>query len=354
MPKKKGQSKKTRAQAFSDITLNDSADAPKPVARVKKSVTTDVVISELSWDQIDEGDLDIIEDSNGTKGFVLKKKRNNSRTESEDIDSRPGVIYPEIIWYLICWYIKPEDIGHFAGINKATYAITKRESFWRNLYKRYCQYHPKLPERLSLENSYTQYGLRQRVIRALYHTYDIFIKRIREQSIHDSQSHLLVKRRCTNVWYCKGLSHWYVYFKFKKLHHTQRINTSKDINIIEELGRIDANSDEDTQVLQVTCQNFHQIPPLMGLTLSSVSVMLSQGLRHRRLHLGFNSGDHNVSKNILPECTVVIDTVINIHVFDWWHPKYPHFDNQLPISLSGDESVPVLKKDFFTVCNKEL
>ncbi|CAG5002596.1 unnamed protein product [Parnassius apollo] len=356
MPKKKGHKKKANNQALADFTLNDCANASKPVLKVKKSVTTEAVVSELSWDEINEDELDIVEevDVDGIKSVVLKKKRSHSRTETEDVDSRPGNVYPEIIWYLISWYIKPEDIGHFARINKSTYSITKRESFWRTLYKRHCQYHPKLPDRLCLENSYKLYGLRQRVIRALYHTYDVFVKRVLQQAAHDCRPHQLVKRRCVNVWYCKGTTYWSVYFKFKKLQPMKRIEMNKNVDFIEELGRIDANPDEDTQVLQVTCQNFYQVPPLMGMTLSSVSVVLAQGFRHRRLHLGFNTGDHNVSRNILPECSVVLDTVINFYVFDWWHPKYPHFDNPLPLNVMDDESVPVLKKDFFTVCKGDL
>lgn len=233
--------------------MNDSANALKPVARVIKSVTTDSVVSDLAWDEISEDDLDIVEekDADGTKSIVFKKKRNHSKTDIND-SGRPGIVYPEIIWYLISWYIKPEDIGNFAAINKATYAITKRESFWRTLYYRYCQYHPKLPQRLCIENSYKLYGLRQRVIRALYHTYDVFIKRILQQAPHDCQPHQLVKRRCVNVWYCKGPSHWSVYFKLKKLQPMRRVEMNRNIDFIEELGRIDANPDEDSQVLQVS------------------------------------------------------------------------------------------------------
>lgn len=232
---------------FPDFTINDCANAPKAVSRVKKATPTETVTPEMTWEQMDD-DFDIIEEVNadGTKSFVYKKKRNNSKVE-DNIEDRPGVVYPEIVWYLISRYIKPDDIGTFARINKATYAITKRESFWRTLYKRYCQNNPKLPERLRLENGYKLYGLRQRVIRALYHTYDVFIKKVLQQAAHDSRPHLLVKRRCVNMWYCKGSSHWSIYFKFKRPCLMPRIET----NIIEELGRIDANPEEDNQVMQV-------------------------------------------------------------------------------------------------------
>ncbi|XP_034829137.1 transmembrane protein 183 [Maniola hyperantus] len=343
MPKKKGKKKGTN----SDFTINDCANAPKPVSRVKKSVTTEPK-PEKSWDELQDDDFDIIEETNadGTKSFVYKKKRNHSKSET-DFQECPGVVYPEIVWYLISSYIKPEDVGNFAGINQATYSITKRESFWRALYKRYCQNNPKLPEKLRIENNYKLYGLRQRVIRALYHTYDVFIQKVQRQASHDSHPHELVRRRCVNVWYCKGPTYWSVYFKLKKLK-PERV---KRVHFIEELGRIDANPEEDSQVLQVTCQSFYEVPPLMGMTLSSVSVVLSQGFRHHRLHLGFNTGHYNICRNIIPEHSVVIDTVVNILVYDWWHPKYPHFENKLPSSMRDEESLPVLKKDFFTLCN---
>lgn len=347
MPKKKGKKKALKA-VNADFTINDSANAPKPVGRVKKSVETEAV-PEKTWEDLQDDDFDIIEGLNadGTKNFVYKKKRNHSKTETENNDN--AIEYPEIVWYLISPYIKPEDVGNFARINKATYAITKRESFWRALYKRYCQNNPKLPEKLRIENSYKLYGLRQRVIRALYHTYDVFVKKISQQATQESQPHQLVRRRCVNVWYCKAQSYWFVYFKLKKSNTDTRV---KSLDFIEELGRIDANPEMDSQVLQVTCQQFYEVPPLMGMTLSSVSVVLSQGFRHHRLHLGFNTGHYNVSRNVIPECTVVIDTVVNILVYDWWHPKYPNFESRLP--LMDEESLPVLKKDFFTSCNKDL
>lgn len=148
------------------------------MSRVKKAAATEV-IPEKSWDELQDDDFDIVEKTNadGTKVFVYKKKKNHSKSET-DLNERPGIVYPEIVWYLISPYIKPEDVGNFAGINQATYAISKRESFWRALYKRYCQRSPKLPDNLRIENNYKLYGLRQKVIRALYHTYDAFILKV--------------------------------------------------------------------------------------------------------------------------------------------------------------------------------
>ncbi|XP_073955251.1 transmembrane protein 183-like [Choristoneura fumiferana] len=347
MPKKKGPRKVTD----SDFTINDSANAPKPVSRLKKSTSsTSTVPTELSWDEIDT-DTDIIEevDEDGAKKFVSKKQ--SSKAE-QDLENRPGVLYPEIIFYLISKYIKPEQISSFSGINRACYACTKREMFWRNLYKKYCQNHPRLPERLKIENSFKVYGLRQRVIRALFHTYKVFDLRIQRDAAQDSEPHRLVGRRCVNVWFCKGPVHCMVYFKLKKLT-PQRPYVDAG-NMIDELGRIDANPEEDCQTLQISCLSVHEVPPLMGMTLTKLSVVLSQGFRYRRVHLGFSTSSHNMSRGILPEKSMVIDSVVNIHVFDWWHPRYPPFDNKLPSHLRDEESLPVLKKDFFNIREGEL
>ncbi|XP_026748810.1 transmembrane protein 183 isoform X2 [Galleria mellonella] len=344
MPKKKNQKKNNM-----DVTINDCANALKPVSRIKKSMSTDQapVTLDVSWDHIEDEDFDIVEEINadGTKNFVYKEKRTRSYYKSNR-DNRPGIVYPEIVWYFISAHIKPEDVGRFAGINKATYAITKRESFWRGLYKRYCADDPRLPQKLRIENSFKVYGLRQRVIRALYHTYHVFVEKVVQQAIHDSRPHQLVRRKCVNVWFRRKGPHWAIYFKLKKPSLMERLHT--DVDFLEELGRIDANPEENSQVLQVTCKNFFEVPPLMGMTLSSLSIVLSQGFRHHRLHLGFNTGSYYCN-DILPEYSVVLDTVVNIIVFDWWHPKYPDFDDTLPSNIKDDESVPVLKNDFFTI-----
>lgn len=105
---------------------------------------------------------------------------------------------------------------------------------------------------------------------------------------------------------------------------------------------------------QITCQSIHEIPPLMGMSLTKLSVVLSQGFRYRKVLLGFSTNSHNISRGILPEKSVVIDSVVNIYVYDWWHPRYPPFDNKLPSYLRDEESLPVLKKDFFNIREGEL
>lgn len=236
---------------ITDFTINDSANAPKPITRIKKVNTVEKVPD--TWDDIGIDEFDVIEETapDGSKKLVYKKKRSQCSLKSENIDNQQGVVYPEIVWYLISQFINPEDVGYFACINKTTYAITKCGSFWRGLYSRFCENNRKLPETLIIGKNFRVYGLRQRVIRALYHTYDVFINKVSQQTIYDSHPHNLVKCRCVNVWFCKGTNYWTVFFKLKKSQLFKRVET---VDVIEELGRIDANPEENTQVLKVGIQ----------------------------------------------------------------------------------------------------
>ncbi|KAJ8707603.1 hypothetical protein PYW07_011280 [Mythimna separata] len=329
MTKKKG--KKNVSQ---DFTINDCANAPKPVKAIRKPAPVLKPAMEPAWDDV-EDDTEIVSETaeDGTKQLVYTKKKK----DKTPIEERPGIEYPEILFYLISRYIKPEDIGTFAKINKAACAVTKSKAFWILQYKRYCENHPKLPDRLRAD-SLKAYGLRQTVIRALYHTYDKFTRRICRTDAHPS---ILVSWVCVNVWYNRGLTYWNVYFKLKKPQvHSSQSPVDKDL--IEELGRVDANPEEGAQVLMVTCKGFDRIPALQGMTLSTVKMVLSQGYRHHTLHLGFNSSCYSV-KGIVPECEIILDAVVKAIVCSWWHPQYPHSGNFIP----RQDQPLLLLKDFF-------
>lgn len=231
-----------------------------------KKQNLDVLLKDCTWDQIDS-DLTIDPEDElnpeGSKTLVFRKRQQTNSLS--DVEERPGIEYPEIVWYLISKFIRPEDVGRFAGINHVTYSLTKTEYFWRTLYNRYCAKHPKLPEQLKLENGYRVYGLRQRVIRALYHTYKVFLDRIGKLNSYDSKPHELVKRRCVNMWYSKETT-WSFYFKFKKTSNFQRI---KSKNFIEELGNIDANPENDSQILQVNI--YFILTNIYNLNISTTS-----------------------------------------------------------------------------------
>lgn len=198
---------------------------------------------ERNWDDLPEDSEVEPEVQDGQITLVYKNKKKNTEPP---LDNRPGKEYPEIIFYLLSKYIKPEDIASFARINKSAYLVTKSKAFWMLQYKRHCENHPKLPEKLRFE-SLKSYGLRQTVIRSLYHTYDVLNYRIVRKEIPPNR---LVSWVCVNVWYNRGLTYWNVYFKLKRPQmYEKRISVDEDL--IEEMGRIDANPEEGAQVLMV-------------------------------------------------------------------------------------------------------
>lgn len=96
-------------------------------------------------------------------------------------------------------------------------------------------------------------------------------------------------------------------------------------DLLEMLEDVCANEDEHCKVLEVTCSDFVLLPPIIGQTLSFVSLTLSRGLFHQKLQLGFSSGVISSHCKVVDGVTeIVLDPVISYRILDWWHPTYPH------------------------------
>lgn len=67
--------------------------------------------------------------------FFLDKKNRRKKVNSENGD-RDTFSYPMDIWQILSRYIKPEDVGRFAGICRSANAVVNSPSFWFSLYKR--------------------------------------------------------------------------------------------------------------------------------------------------------------------------------------------------------------------------
>lgn len=137
------------------------------------------------------------------------------------------------------------------------------------------------------------------------------------------------------MWYkCMKNQTWVYYFKLKEkvdisLSHSAYTGRRHLPDILEMLEDVCANQDEHCKILEVTCSEFVMLPPVIGLTLSSVSLNLSHGLCNQRLQLGFNSGI--VSSGYKGGDTeVILDPVVSYRILNWWHPSYPH-DYNIPI-----------------------
>nr|CAD7453744.1 unnamed protein product [Timema tahoe] len=331
-----------------NITLNDFANSRYSTgkARIKKAATNNVVreVKELSthtdtrawYDKLEdyEGDFEFVEeeDEDGARAVVMKRApRRRKKTISEDQSSNIGGIdYPLDIWFLISEHIRPEDVSIFAGICKSALHVTNTAKFWFHLYKRHYRSVPNLPERLQPECMVRLYGLRTCVIRALHFMYPPFVNKVKAITTFEEDPHVLTKRQCVLMWIKKCKNQWLFFFKLKQSRFVIGRGPAikaRQPDLLEMLEDVSSNHDEGCKVLQVTCLNYISIPVVLGLTLCSVSLTLSQGLRFHRLQLLFGS-EHSCytlgSSSSLGGSPVVLDPVVNIRVLDWWHPLYPH------------------------------
>lgn len=138
------------------------------------------------------------------------------------------------------------------------------------------------------------------------------------------------------MWYKRlKSSNWVYYFKLREkvdMSLSHSTPTQRNLpDILEMLEDVCANQDEYCKVLEVTCSDFVMLPPIIGLTLSSVSLTLSRGLLHQKMELGFNSGIFSTDyKSIDGNTDIILDPVLSYRILDWWHPAYPH-DYNIPV-----------------------
>ncbi|KAJ9578673.1 hypothetical protein L9F63_005097 [Diploptera punctata] len=339
-------SQKNLNKVLGDVTLNDYANSPisNGKGRLKKAASNSVVreVKELTAEADDrawyekledyEGDFEFVEEDGEAAVIVRRQPRRRKKTWSESEADNGGVEYPLDIWFLISEHIRPEDVSTFARICKSALHVVNTAKFWFHLYRRHYKTVPNLPERLQPECMVRLYGLRACVIRALHYTYPPFVNKLKSVTIFEGDAHMLTKRQCVLVWYKKLKNQWLFCFKLKQSNFVigrGSGGTARQPDLLEMLEDISANQDEGCKVLQVTCQNYVAIPMVMGLTLCSVSLTLSQGLQSHRLQLVFGSGHMcymagRPSTSSLDCSTIVLDPVINMRVLDWWHPMYPH------------------------------
>lgn len=152
---------------------------------------------------------------------------------------------------------------------------------------------------------------------------------------------ILKKRQCILMWHKRtNLEKWQYFFKLKEkvdvsLSHSAHTERRHLPDILEMLGDVCANNDEYCKVLEVTCNDFVPLPPIIGQTLSSVSLTLSQGFFTQKMQLGFSSGIVSVGfKMVDGDSDIVFDPVVGYRILDWWHPAYPH-----------DYNIPALNED---------
>lgn len=266
---------------FLDITINDFANSTVCKNRPKKSTSNINKVlkkfeeEEKSWDEkSDEFEGDFVEqvDEEGNVTYVLQKtdtrRRRKTISSSEDLKENSGRDYPIDIWYLISEYIKPEDVGRFAGICKTSFEVVCSSRFWFRLYRTYYVPTRYLPEDLQPEYLVRKYGLRTSVIRALHHMYPPFKTKLSMPYRVKRHPDILTKRLCYSMWYYKKQGRWCYCFKMREkldnvLQHSRHTNFSQP-DLLEILDDVTANPDEYCSVLQVTCTHFIHVPLVIG------------------------------------------------------------------------------------------
>lgn len=263
--------------------MNDFANSVVCKNRLKKSThNVNKVLKEFeeekSWDEKTddfEGEFVQQEDEDGNVVYVIRKLENRRRkktiSSSEDIKPSEGNDYPIDIWYLISEYIRPEDVGRFAGICKTSFEVVCTAKFWFRLYKKYYSSTPTLPEEFQPECLVRKYGLRTAVIRALYFMYPPFVNKLKSLSsiIPEQHPDVLKNRICETMWFKRKNGRWLYTFKLRNksdssLKHSGRGTTFNGPDLLEILDDVSANPDEHCRVLQITCKHFIKVPLVAG------------------------------------------------------------------------------------------
>lgn len=353
MPRLKQSSKHKRYQSSqSDITLSQYADADKQKLKVSKGAAnalktevrnlqnttvdkTKLEKEDISWFDKDIEDFEITEseseesedtkdDCNPIKVLKCRKVQANHSV---------GRKYPIDLWVALSRHISPDQIQTFAQICQASNAVVHTVQFWKHIYCGYCQNQSELPECLKKETLERINGLRQRVIRALYCVYQPFIAKITRTLPFEDEPHVLVGYRCMLTWHEKVKNVYNFNFKFKKerIYEVNKLQYFRDIlDLRNGYKDLYFNRENDYYVLEVTCQTFLSVPPVMGLVLSNVYLKLSIGMRYHSLKLVFDTnlkGIPDANRKGVEDTVVILDPVLNLKMYPWWHPKYPFENN---------------------------
>ena len=83
------------------------------------------------------------------------------------------------------------------------------------------------------------------------------------------------------------------------------------------------NPEEGCNLLHLNCSDFNVVSSnIVGQKLSDVCLtMTGQGFRYQRLTLSFVPA-HSRSLQCLELNTVDLQSIVNLKIFDWYHPHY--------------------------------
>ena len=100
--------------------------------------------------------------------------------------------------------------------------------------------------------------------------------------------------------------------------------------LLSQLTDIHDNPEDGCSVLQVHSAYWSSLSPVMGLKLVSVSLSVSHGMRYHKLKLLFGSPEAS-SVRTANTTEIVIDSVVGVKIYNWWHP---HYNFESPVKKS--------------------
>ncbi|XP_065564844.1 transmembrane protein 183-like [Artemia franciscana] len=317
-----------------EISLNDFANskAHGSCSKIKKTyVVMKPYVDELDWFDKDIDDFLIDSDEEPPKPIVKKKKNKVSPYEYQ---REQGNTYPIDIWYILSYYISPEDVGRFALICKSSAAVINSMGFWRRLYKNHYDSKAQLPERLKPESMKRQYGLKTYVIRSLYHMYHPFREKIKVTPTHRSvEPYILKGCLCTATWHRKlRTGNWEFFFKLRRPGFS---DSNKNRNLLEMLSDISYNSESGYRVLSIVCNTFILFHCPVGQFVCDIKVGLS-GMMNQSIKIQFvpfRKVKHSVNEGLIVE----LQPVVKYNVMHWWHPEYPQMEEQEYVKKQKEE-----------------
>lgn len=328
-----------------DITVHDFADTiPGSVSglRSKKSerskhidrkVAESMAVAEdLSWFDKDLDDFDITVDrGSGSEAEEIEepvKKSSRKKKMKKQTEEVGGVTYPVDLWFQLSRYIYPESVGIFALLCRGTNAVVHSVQFWKTMYLRYYCNKENIPDDLRLASLDCIHGLRARVIRTLFYVYPPMVTRTQTTVPFENEPHALVGLRCLLTWHKKVKNVWSFYFKFRKGDSVDlSSNERKSIKSRDfEKWHQDFfyNPDDKSSILEVTCPGFTPLQVVMGLILNGVYLNVSaESMRYHRLKLIMDTNYRiTTKKNQNSMCEIVLDPVLEVRVYPWWHPNF--------------------------------
>lgn len=246
---------------------------------------------------------------------------------------QPGNCYPLDLWCILANYIKPEQIQTFTCICRGSYVAVSSVSFWARLYQRFISDSVSLPARLKSDWIESRDGFKCRVVRALFIAYKNLHNRLAQHTLETTRdTHVtsqLVGLRCYNAWYELKTSSkpdgkmFVFYFKFKRNGTCEKACLYEDD---ERFHYLNANSERDFIVLQITVSNFIRMQSVSGEGLTDISVNLSRNLRFHCIKMTFHAFRHDGRYRKCDGKVIVVDPVSEFRLLRWWYPLYPHCD----------------------------